>query len=91
MRSRALKAGVETALVLQTALGRLRQAVGMAFRRPSVTQRRSKPIWKRPAPAKAKHTHLTPRQKAGAKARAQRAGHRYPNLIDNIRAARARG
>ncbi len=30
-------------------------------------------------------THLTPAEKATAKARARRAGRRYPNLVDNMR------
>ncbi|MGJ4994883.1 DUF6321 domain-containing protein [Bradyrhizobium sp. HKCCYLS3077] len=32
-------------------------------------------------------THLTPAEKAKAKARAKRAGRRYPNLVDNMRVA----
>jgi hypothetical protein len=42
--------------------------------------------WKRPKPAGAKKT-LTPTRKAAAKAAAQKAGRRYPNLIDNMREA----
>lgn len=48
-----------------------------------------KPIWekKRPkslgAPKK-----LSAKQKATAKASAKKAGRRYPNLVDNMRAAR---
>jgi hypothetical protein len=48
------------------------------------------PVWARSPPAKVKHTHLSARKKAQAKARATRAGRRYPNLVDNIRAARSR-
>jgi hypothetical protein len=33
---------------------------------------------------------LSPAQKAGAKRSAKKAGRRYPNLIDNMRAARSR-
>ena len=42
--------------------------------------------WKRPNPGK-KHTKLSPKSKASAKATAKRAGRRYPNLVDNMRAA----
>lgn len=44
--------------------------------------------WKRPAPPQAKHTKLTPAKKAAAKKRARKAGRSYPNLIDNMQAAR---
>jgi len=47
-----------------------------------------KAVWKRPAPPKAKHGHLTPAKKKAAKAAAQRAGRPYPNLVDNMRAAK---
>jgi hypothetical protein len=46
--------------------------------------------WKRPNPrlrAGKKSRHLTPAKKAAAKARARRAGRRYPNLVDNTRMA----
>jgi hypothetical protein len=46
--------------------------------------------WKRPNPrlrAGKKSRHLTPAKKAAAKARARRAGRRYPNLVDNMRMA----
>ena len=48
--------------------------------------------WKRDNPRK--HAgkalqHLSPAQKSAAKARARRAGRRYPNLVDNMRAASA--
>jgi hypothetical protein len=46
-----------------------------------------KPPWKRGAPRDAKHHKLSPRRKASAKASAKRAGRRYPNLVDNMRAA----
>ena len=47
------------------------------------------PPWKKPAPARGRaKTLLTPAQKAAAKARAERAGRRYPNLVDNLWAAR---
>jgi hypothetical protein len=46
-----------------------------------------KPVWDRPDPSK-KDKPLSPSQKASAKAAAQRAGRPYPNLVDNMRAAR---
>lgn len=46
-----------------------------------------KPVWDRPDPTK-KDKPLSPAQKASAKAAAQRAGRPYPNLVDNMRAAR---
>ncbi len=47
----------------------------------------AKPPWKRPNPAE-RSTPLTPAQKAAAKQRADEAGRRYPNLVDNMWAAR---
>jgi hypothetical protein len=44
-------------------------------------------VWDKPNPVK-KHTKLTPAKKAAAKATAKAAGRPYPNLIDNMRAAR---
>lgn len=46
-----------------------------------------KKVWDKPNPKK-KSTPLTPAQKAVAKARAKKAGRPYPNLIDNMAAAR---
>jgi hypothetical protein len=46
-------------------------------------------VWDKPNPAK-KHNKLTPAKKAKAKAAAKAAGRPYPNLIDNMRAARAK-
>ena len=46
--------------------------------------------WKRPNPRKRagkSSKHLSPAQKSAAKARAARAGRRYPNLVDNMRMA----
>ncbi|MDE5461921.1 hypothetical protein [Bradyrhizobium sp. CSS354] len=46
--------------------------------------------WKRQNPRKRAgraSKHLTPAQKSAAKARARRAGRRYPNLVDNMRMA----
>jgi len=45
--------------------------------------------WKRPNPrAKDAHQPLSPAAKAAAKARAKAAGRTYPNLIDNMWAAK---
>ena len=46
-----------------------------------------KKVWETKNP-KNKSTKLTPAQKAAAKARAQKAGRPYPNLIDNMFVAR---
>jgi hypothetical protein len=43
-----------------------------------------KPPWKKPSPRKGAARKLSPAQKASARARAERAGRRYPNLIDNM-------
>jgi Domain of unknown function (DUF6321) len=48
------------------------------------------PPWDRTNPRKTSgkaSKHLSPRQKATAKARARRAGRPYPNLVDNMRVA----
>jgi len=44
-------------------------------------------VWNTPNPAK-KHKTLSPAKKAKAKAAAKAAGRPYPNLIDNMRAAK---
>jgi ribosomal protein L15E len=44
--------------------------------------------WKKPAPKKSRTTKLTPQSKAKAKAAAARAGRKYPNLVDNMNAAK---
>ena len=44
--------------------------------------------WKKAAPKSASHTHLSPAQKARAKRSAKRAGRPYPNLVDNMQAAK---
>jgi N-acetyl-anhydromuramyl-L-alanine amidase AmpD len=43
--------------------------------------------WNKAAPKKSRHTKLTPAKKAQAKRSAKRAGRKYPNLVDNMRAA----
>lgn len=49
-----------------------------------------KPVWERPAP-KGKSKKLTPAQVTAAKARAKKAGRKYPNLVDNMAVAKKKG
>ena len=42
------------------------------------------PPWRKANPRKGRSTKLTAKQKDAARARAQRAGRPYPNLIDNM-------
>lgn len=44
-------------------------------------------VWEKPNPVK-DHKKLSPAKKASAKAMAKAAGRPYPNMVDNIRAAR---
>jgi hypothetical protein len=44
--------------------------------------------WNRPTPKSSGKIKLTPASIAWAKARAKKAGRRYPNLIDNMAATR---
>ena len=47
------------------------------------------PPWKQPRPSAAgTPTPLTERQREAARQRAEQAGRRYPNLVDNMWAAR---
>lgn len=46
-------------------------------------------VWDNPNPA-TKHKTLTPAKKASAKAAAKAAGRPYPNLVDNMRAAKGK-
>lgn len=47
------------------------------------------PVWDKPRPKSAgKPQKLTPAQKASAKAAAKKAGRPYPNLVDNMKAAK---
>jgi hypothetical protein len=55
-----------------------------------MSKRKQTAPWKHPAPKKARHTKLTPAKKAAAKRTAKHAGRPYPNLVDNMRAARKR-
>ena len=48
-----------------------------------------KPVWEKPRPkGLGKSTPLSPKKKAAAKAAAKKAGRPYPNLVDNMRAAK---
>ena len=53
-----------------------------------MASRKSKAVWDRAPPQKAKHTHLSAGKKKSAKASAKKAGRPYPNRIDNMRAAK---
>ena len=44
-------------------------------------------VWDKPNPVK-KHKKLSPAKKAAAKRRAKAAGRSYPNMVDNIWAAK---
>lgn len=46
-----------------------------------------KPVWDKPDPTK-KDKKLSKSQKSSAKARAKAAGRPYPNLVDNMNAAK---
>jgi hypothetical protein len=50
----------------------------------------AKKVWETPNPKK-KSTPLSPAVKASAKAAAKKAGRKYPNLVDNMRAAQKKG
>ena len=48
-----------------------------------------KPVWDKKRPSGlGKPRKLNPAQKGAAKASAKKAGRRYPNLVDNLNAAR---
>jgi hypothetical protein len=50
---------------------------------------KSKPVWEKPRPkGLGKPKALSPAKKASAKAAAKAAGRPYPNLVDNMRAAK---
>jgi hypothetical protein len=50
-----------------------------------------KPFWEKDAPKDAKTKHLNRKQVISAKAKARAAGRPYPNLVDNVAAARSKG
>jgi len=50
----------------------------------------AKKVWETPNPKK-KSTPLSSATTASAKAAAKKAGRKYPNLVDNMRAAQKKG
>ena len=51
--------------------------------------KKSKPVWEKARPKSlGAPKKLSPAKKASAKAAAKKAGRPYPNLVDNMRAAR---
>lgn len=50
----------------------------------------AKKVWNTPDPTK-KDKKLSPSQKSKAKASAKKAGRPYPNLVDNMNAAKKKG
>lgn len=48
----------------------------------------TKPVWNKKNPKEGKSSKLSKKQKASAKAKAKAAGRPYPNLVDNMAAAR---
>ena len=59
--------------------------------KPSSKSATQKAPWKKPAPKGARNSTLTSSQKALAKRSAKRAGRPYPNLVDNMQAAKRGG
>ena len=54
-----------------------------------VAAKKTKPPWERENPKGDEHPqHLTPATKAAAKRQAKKAGRPYPNLVDNMQAAK---
>ncbi len=60
----------------------------MAAKKKATKKKSAKNVWERPPPGDARHSKLSPAKKAAAKASAKRAGRPYPNLVDNLRAAK---
>jgi hypothetical protein len=58
--------------------------------RKKASKRNTKAVWENPAPKNSSHTALSPAKKKAAKSAARRAGRPYPNLVDNMRAAKAK-
>lgn len=50
--------------------------------------KRAKEPWKKAAPKTSRHTKLTSQSRKNAKTTARRAGRKYPNLVDNMNAAK---
>ena len=61
--------------------------LGSVMSKPTTRSAKRKAPWKKPAPKKSRHTHLTPADKAEARRSAKRASRPYPNLVDNMRVA----
>jgi hypothetical protein len=52
---------------------------------------KAKPVWDKPRPKSlGKPDKLSKKEKVSAKAMAKSAGRPYPNLVDNMRAARSK-
>jgi hypothetical protein len=69
-------------------------SLGVGARNPKglIRMPSKKPIWDKARPKSLGEPEaLSKRQKSSAKATAKAAGRPYPNLVDNIRAARKRG
>ena len=61
----------------------------MAARRTTANSRPGNKPWDRPRPRKAAdRVHLTEAEKDRARSRAKAAGRPYPNLVDNMQAAK---
>ena len=49
-----------------------------------IPKERKEAVWDKPMPEKEREGKLSPAQKAKAKARAAKAGRKYPNMVDNM-------
>jgi hypothetical protein len=58
-----------------------------ATKKKSARKKAASKPWKHAAPKGSSHKTLSPSQKRSAKAAAKKGGRRYPNLVDNMRAA----
>jgi hypothetical protein len=59
-------------------------------RKSSKSKSTNKAPWDKPAPKASSHTRLTRAEKRSAKKSAKKAGRPYPNLVDNMRVAKAK-
>jgi hypothetical protein len=66
-------------------------ALTSAMPKSSSKSAKRKAPWKKPAPKGTRRTSLSPSQKARARKSAKRAGRPYPNLVDNMQAAKRGG
>ena len=62
--------------------------MGAAGVRERMAAKKKTPPWEKKTPKKRSRSKLTTSQKTSAKGAAKKAGRRYPNLIDNMRAAK---